>query len=67
MCGVQGVLLLSMAPDISTATRRKDFYEGKLRQGVKHWETCSNDGLAVFGDGKVFCECETRGRNKRVR
>ena len=55
----QGIMLLAMADDVSSARRRRDFYQEKLRKGVKDWETCSNDGQTAFGDGKVFCRYGT--------
>jgi hypothetical protein len=54
--GVQGLLLMAMAPDVPGAARPKSYYEGKLREVAGYWSACSNDGQAGMGSW-TFCKC----------
>eukprot|EP00892_Ulva_mutabilis_P000083 jgi/Ulvmu1/10075/UM006_0022.1 len=51
----QGVVILSISPDLPGAARSRDYYRKYLRTSITHWAQCSNEGAAIFGDYK-FCE-----------
>ena len=54
----QGVIILSMQPDLPTAQRPRNFYRSLLRSAVAHWARCSNAGASNFFDF-TFCQCVT--------
>ena len=52
----QGIVILSMEPDVPGAQRSRTFYRGFLRTSVGLWSQCSNDGEATI-NFYTFCEC----------
>eukprot|EP00892_Ulva_mutabilis_P000075 jgi/Ulvmu1/10068/UM006_0015.1 len=51
----QGIVILSMEPDVPAAANSRDFYRRFLRTSVSLWSQCSNEGEAIINDYK-FCE-----------
>eukprot|EP00892_Ulva_mutabilis_P000071 jgi/Ulvmu1/10064/UM006_0011.1 len=51
----QGIIILSMQPDVPGAVRSRDFYRRFLRTSVSLWSQCSNEGEAIINYYK-FCE-----------
>ena len=53
---MQGIVILTTAPEAPGAERSIEFYRDFMNKGVSMWSECSNHGVSIFNNHK-YCEC----------